>query len=588
MTEGADARPTGRRAIVKGAAGLAALGAAGGATRLFAGPRTDAGIPGLVLDTHTTPGMGSLEVPVSSDLVQAVGSRQWRSGRLDATRYSMVAFIWDAKSLRIPELRVRARQGGHWGSWRRVPPIHGGIDAASEPKVDHTGTELVWVGPSDGIEFAVSRARPKSLTMVLLHPEPGTTDAQSRPSGARGAARAPVALAPVAESLTAQPDVLSRAQWGADESWRDGAPRYNHLMQQVHIHHTASGNDYTADQVPGLIRGMYRYHTHYLGWSDIAYNFLVDRFGRVWEGRAGGINRPVRGAHTRGFNTTSAGIAVIGNFEEVVPSPAIIGAVAAVAGWKVDGFGGRPRGSVAVRSDGSDKFPAHDVALLRVIDGHRDTNDTACPGRHLYDALPQIRRQAKATMLAANPVVVVAPAAVDGKPTVGSALTLRPGRYSPADASLAVTWMRDGAVIDGATAPTHGCTAADFGTRLSVRIEASAPGRGTAIETLSMPTPVTARPDVRIRTSGGRGRAAVRVRVVPPEGVSVVAEGNLVITVGRLRQTVELVAGRAVVRFGDLRPGLRPVTVSYSGDGGLEGSDTTSSVRVRRTMRRRG
>lgn len=587
MNDGAERRLAGRRPILKGVAALSALGAVGGATRLFAGSRKGAE-PALVLDTHTTPGMGSLELPISSSLLEAVGHRRWRSEQLDTTSYSMVAFIWDIRSERVPELRVRARQGGRWGSWRRVPPVHGGVDAGSEPSVDHTGTELVWVGPSDGVEFEVSRARPKGLSLVMLHPQPLSADRQREASGAKGAARAPVRFEQAAEALTPQPAILSRAQWGADESWRDSAPRYNDLMRQVHIHHTASGNDYAVDQVPGLIRGMYRYHTHYLGWSDIAYNFLVDRFGRIWEGRAGGIARPVRGAHTRGFNTTSSGIAVIGNFEQVVPNPGIINAVAAVAAWKVDGFGGRPRGSIAVRSDGSDKFPANDVALLRVIDGHRDTNDTACPGQHLYDALPQIRRQAKAIMLAAHPVAVTAPATLSGRPTIGSSLTVTPGGYDPADAAVTFTWMRDGTVIEGATAAGYACTTVDFGTRLSVRVEATAPGRGVVAQTLTAPTSVTARVDIRIRTIGGRGRAAVRVRLAPPDGLPVVAQGTLVIEVARQTQTIQLVDGQATARFGGLRPGVRPVTVSYSGGNGLEGSEATASVSVRKRTRQRG
>ena len=92
----------------------------------------------------------------------------------------------------------------------------------------------------------------------------------------------------------------------------------------MHVHHTVNSNDYAPEDVPALLRGIYRYHTKNLGWSDVGYNFLVDRFGGIWQGRAGGSALAVRGAHTLGFNSTSTGIAVIGNFEEVVPERAVI------------------------------------------------------------------------------------------------------------------------------------------------------------------------------------------------------------------------------------------------------------------------
>lgn len=101
-----------------------------------------------------------------------------------------------------------------------------------------------------------------------------------------------------------------------------------------------SRNDYARADVPALIRGMYSYHTRNLGWSDLAYNFLVDRFGRVWEGRAGGVARRVRGAHTLGFNATSAGIAVIGNFDIGSPGRRTTDAVARIAAWKLSRWSG--------------------------------------------------------------------------------------------------------------------------------------------------------------------------------------------------------------------------------------------------------
>ena len=125
---------------------------------------------------------------------------------------------------------------------------------------------------------------------------------------------------------------------------------------------------------------MYRYHTRYLGWSDIGYNFLVDRFGRIWTGRAGGARRPVRGAHTLGFNSTSAGVAVIGNFELTRPSDRVLDAVAAVAAWKLQRFDRDPLGNVRVWSRGSDRFRQRPQGTAA---------DDRRPPRHQPDRLPR-------------------------------------------------------------------------------------------------------------------------------------------------------------------------------------------------------
>ena len=244
----------------------------------------------------------------------------------------------------------------------------------------------MWVGPSQDVDVRVTGAAP-GLELVLIDPEVG---------GGGGAAPAARRTPSAAEPDRApRPAMRTREDWDADPSWRNGRPRYNKRLQQVHVHHTATGNGYARTDVPGLIRGMYRYHTHNLGWFDLGYNFLVDRFGRAWVGRSGGASRLVRGAHTLGFNKTSVGIAVIGTFEERTPRRAARQMVARLAAWKLDRRGLDATGTVRVRSTGSDRYADGERVRLPVIDGHRDTNDTACPGQHLYARLPGIRRVAQ-------------------------------------------------------------------------------------------------------------------------------------------------------------------------------------------------
>ena len=188
-----------------------------------------------------------------------------------------------------------------------------------------------------------------------------------------------------AGSFTPKPQIFSRAQWGANESLRDpGSLRYNEVHAGF-VHHTVNANNYKKRDVPAILRSIYAYHTQSRGWSDVGYNFLVDRFGRIWEGRFGGVGRPVVGAHTLGYNDDAFAMSAIGNFEEVKPSNALVEAYGALFAWKLSLHGikaGSKRQFVASRT-------------FQAINGHSDADSTACPGRYLYDKLPTIRALAK-------------------------------------------------------------------------------------------------------------------------------------------------------------------------------------------------
>ena len=149
-----------------------------------------------------------------------------------------------------------------------------------------------------------------------------------------------VARAPAA--VTAKPRIFSRAQWGADERMRDKRSlHYGEVHGRVRAPHRERQRLQPA-QVPAIIRGIYAYHTQSRGWSDVGYNFLVDRFGRIWEGRSGGVGRPVVGAHTLGYNDDSFAMSAIGNFETARPSPAMLRAFGRLFAWKLGLHGVRP------------------------------------------------------------------------------------------------------------------------------------------------------------------------------------------------------------------------------------------------------
>jgi uncharacterized protein with LGFP repeats len=160
------------------------------------------------------------------------------------------------------------------------------------------------------------------------------------------------------------------------------------------VHHTASGNKYWCSEVPSLIRSIYRYHVESSGWRDIGYNFLVDRCGNIYEGRAGGVAKPVMGAHTLGFNTNSMGIAVLGTFVNSKPSKRAVGAIARLTAWKLGLFGGNPNGKTYLTSGGGNLYPKGKNVRLNVISGHRDGFATECPGRQLYRKLGSTRTTA--------------------------------------------------------------------------------------------------------------------------------------------------------------------------------------------------
>jgi uncharacterized protein with LGFP repeats len=362
--------------------------------------------------------------------------------------------------------------------------------------------------------------------------------------------------------------MLGRKVWGADESWRNGGPRYNQTIEQVHVHHTANSNDYSETDVPALLRGIYRYHTMSLGWSDIAYNFLVDRFGRTWVGRAGGASLPVRGAHTLGFNATSTGIAALGNYETTEPTAETLAAIVRLAAWKLAPYGRDPEGTASVTSEGSDKFLAARVVQLPVIDGHRDTNDTACPGQHLYDQLPTIRSDTARHMQPAPPpaIAITQPFELTGDPLVGAELSATAGTYTPENATVTYTWLRDGVPIaDAAQTAMRTSAPEDVGHLLGVQIDLAETGFAAASQTLTAPTPVQAQAALVVRAHPRHGNLRVDVTVSAP-GLLGAPTGEVVIKLKRRpRRTIALTNGSAVARFINLGRGDHQVKVTYLG-----------------------
>ncbi len=236
----------------------------------------------------------------------------------------------------------------------------------------------------------------------------------------------PAAFAAAPARWTApRPAVVPRSNWQPGDAIRGRqAPPRTQEIQAVFIHHTDTGNGYRAQDVPELIRSIRHDHVGSRDWDDIGYNFLVDKNGTIYEGRAGGVDTPVVGAHTVGFNFGTVGIAAIGTYGTgaVVPD-ALLDAIARLAAWKLGLYGVDPRGRTTLVSTNSEsRFPRGTRATFSTISGHRDGVSTECPGNALYAMLPAIR--AEAARLQGR----------TGQPVTHTAVPVRAGRaaYRPA------------------------------------------------------------------------------------------------------------------------------------------------------------
>ena len=336
-------------------------------------------------------------------------------------------------------------------------------------------TEPVWIGRTKRVSIRVRGGR-GTVAVVFVKPGP---DPPAAPV-ARRAADDPK-----------QPPIISRAGWGADESIRKGNAFLFDRLGVVFVHHTASTSNYSAADVPSLIRGFYRFHVLSRGWFDIGYNYLVDRYGRIYEGRSGGITNNVRGAQVAGFNTGSAGVALIGNYTSASPTAAQLAALRDVIAWRLDLAHVDPLATSRLISGGGDRYAAGTVVPVKAISGHRDVGSTSCPGAVMYAKLPALRDEVAALPMLRIYDPVVGPAGID--PAAGPL----PIRFT-ARLSSASPWRV--AVTDAAGAPIAEWT-----------------GTGTAVDaTWTTPVPTDAdRPALehrgRRRTAGGGRLQRARV-----------------------------------------------------------------------------
>ncbi len=328
-------------------------------------------------------------------------------------------------------------------------------------------TEPVWIGRTKRVQVRVRGGRG---TVAVVFVKPGPDPPANR------AAR-------IRTDDPKQPPIISRAGWGADESIRKGSAILFDRLGVVFVHHTASSATYSAADVPSLIRGFYRFHVLSRGWFDIGYNYLVDRYGRIYEGRSGGITNNVRGAQVAGFNTGSAGVALIGNYNSASPTEAELYALRDVIAWRLDLAHVDPLATSRLISGGGDRYAAGAVVAVKAISGHRDVGSSDCPGSVMYARLPALRAAVAALPMLRIYDPVAGPADVD--PSAGPL----PIRFT---ARLSSTSPWRVAVTDRAGAPVAEWT-----------------GTGTAVDaTWTTPAP-TSLAGLRWRIEAGDARPAV-------------------------------------------------------------------------------
>jgi hypothetical protein len=295
-------------------------------------------------------------------------------------QFDMVGLHW--RGTGSVQFRTRSL-GGRWSAWQRADP-----EAEDVPNVGSAEARAArgwrvgnpyWTGSSDRIEYRL-RGHVERLRAYFV--------------------RSPEVRIPLRRvSMTGSPPLLGRETWGANEAIRRAPPRYAASVQFAIVHHTAGSSSYSASQSAAIVRGIEVYHVKGNGWDDIGYNFLVDKYGQVFEGRYGGVDKNVIGAHAEGFNTGSVGVAVLGTYGSAAPTSVARTALADLLAWRLDAAHVDPLSTLTWVSGGNARFASGVPVMLRAVSGHRDTGFTSCPGTALYAQLGAIARQAAAAGL---------------------------------------------------------------------------------------------------------------------------------------------------------------------------------------------
>ena len=402
-----------------------------------------------------TGGRGPMILPAATD---PQADATLLTDPLEVDRFLVAGFTWTGGA-DLPEgvrIYLRVRENGTWSPWYLNEAADSGRDDRAT-----SGTGEFVTGGADAIQASVvGGSLPTDLKLALVPSQPqgeetlsaadlrtteagptpviedaapqtapgrpgaseGSTEPASQPAAAgttpliRSAALTATALPParpaalpatVPAALPAATTanglpvpVTTRAEWGANASYMTWDPEYASAGHVV-VHHTAGTNSYSAGQSASVVRGIYYYHAVTLDWGDIGYNFLIDKFGAVFEGRSGSVAAPGGrmsvGAHARGVNTGTMGLSMMGDYSSVSPSEAQLSSVGKMAGWFLRRAGiSDANGWAGLHVWTTERYQAGSTVSMPRILAHRDVGYTSCPGNVGYSKLGVIRSIAQA------------------------------------------------------------------------------------------------------------------------------------------------------------------------------------------------
>jgi hypothetical protein len=411
------------------------------------------------------------------------------SQRLATERpFNLVGMRWRGSAK--PEISIRVRRSGR--RWSRWEELHA-RGHVSDP---------LWVGSADALQYRLSRRVP-GLRLHFVN------------VGRYAHPRVRAAQDP-------EPGFVSRSEWGARQCPPREKPLYG-AVRAVVVHHTVSLNDYTAEEAPAIVLAICRYHRNSNGWNDIGYNALVDKYGVLYEGRAGGLDRAVVGAQAQGFNSETAGIASIADHTSVEATRETLNALAGYIRWKLGVHLQPLSGKVTLTSAGGSESrygAGARVTLDRVI-GHRDVGRTACPGNLLYGQLDQLRAMVASGLgappsFSAHVSAALAHYSIDYGETVPvTGLLSGPDGLALPGAPVEVQTNADGRWVtsEHLTTAADGTFAGELQPRKRMYVRLRFPGQASVHGATSARLLLRLRPVITLRRPASSGRRGVRVPV---------------------------------------------------------------------------
>lgn len=387
-------------------------------------------------------------------------------------------------------------------------------------------TGVLYVGGVSAIEWQPA-GRVKSvptLKVFYINTTDGPLVTRTVPAGAQAQA--------------ATPDIVTRAEWGADESLKSvegGCDRNFYPLQQLFVHHTAGSNN-DVDYYD-TIRAIYAFHTQGRGWCDVGYNFLVAPDGTIFEGRwardysdwelhnsedrDGDV---VAGAHVGGYNSGSLGISMMGDFTSAHLTDEARASLVQMLAFESDRHDLDPTAEHVYVNPGSGL-----TDTLPVIAGHRDAGQTACPGNTVYKELPELRDAVAVAMGVGKSSTSTALMSSASKITYGEEVTFTGSLISDSTSLMGRAielWKRARSrwkLVDTQTTQPDGTFSFVAAPRRTSDFEARYAGDSTTWDSASDRRTVRVRPVVTLETDRGTGS------IVSPVGY---AEGEKAILTG--------------------------------------------------------